>query len=568
MACDIKFTWMQARGCYLCCLKLYDENDRNAQVDHERTPRFKFILLEASEQNGTWRFTPLRENIDNKGNERIYMWEYSDAKRYYLPRYLLSLEAQESDVVYANLQNAVVRSNRMNAAASYAANNAAGLQLVFEDMGDYAAHDYEEYQILPYVYAPDANHVAYADSCGRIHEHTFDVPSPAPDDLSVTPTITETILMPVDADDENAPFAHMTDYNYENRLEDEGRDLQIDLKPTGAVNGATRNFDGFDVVVSDAYLPGLSMRNGDTFAWVRGENIDAVRFSSDGRLRDVISLDERGENLELNFGTEGELSDLDMFRFSMQDFGHLQVFDTEDNAEYDDCIVLRTDGLSNGFGFTFYSDAQESETYSARITKSTPDVWIKLQPFEDVASGQRGVKVWTAENTNDLEHAVFAATPDFVRTLHDTDVTFGGGSASSTPSGGGGEDYREYMPTGGPNGERTANGGLRFSVSADPAKQTGAAVDGVPLQKGVDFTMDENGFTLTSALLISLKDSEHALTVYFTDGRMHTSFVTPLTGMATTGVADVPATGGASYAVQCALALTLTAVWMYRKRRA
>lgn len=316
VACDIKFTWMQARNCHLCCLKLYDENDRNAQGDNNRAPRFKFILLEAKQQNnGAWRFSPLRENIRN-GDERIYMWEYSDAKKYYLPRYLLSLEAQESDAVYANLQNAVARNNRLNATARYAANNA-GPQLVFEDMGDYAAHDYEAYQILPYVYAPDANHIAYADSCGRIHEHTFDVPSPAPDDFSTTSTVTETILMPVDADDENAPFAHMSDYNYENHLEDEGRDLQIDLNPAGAVNGATRDFDGFDVVVSDAYLPGLSMRNGDTFAWVRGENIDAVRFSSDGRLRDVISLDERGKNLELNFGTEGELSDLDMFRFSM-----------------------------------------------------------------------------------------------------------------------------------------------------------------------------------------------------------------------------------------------------------
>lgn len=230
--------------------------------------------------------------------------------------------------------------------------------------------------------------------------------------------------------------------------------------------------------------------------------------------------------------------------------------------------MLRTDGLSNGFGFTFYSDAQESETYSARITKSTPDVWIKLQPFEDAASGQRGVKVWTAENTNDLAHAVFASTPDFVRTLHDMDMTFGGVSASSASSGGDGEDYREYAPTGSPNGERTANGGLRFTMNADPTKQTGAALDGIPLQKGVDYQMDENGFTLTPALLARLKDGEHALTVYFTDGRMHTSFITPLTGVATTGVADVPATGGASYAALCVFVLTLTAVWMYSKRRA
>ncbi|MDO5110852.1 MAG: hypothetical protein Q4E65_00940 [Clostridia bacterium] len=85
----------------------------------------------------------------------------------------------------------------------------------------------------------------------------------------------------------------------------------------------------------------------------------------------------------------------------------------------------------------------------------------------------------------------------------------------------------------------------------------GANLDGKPLQKGVDFTIEatESGLVLhlSEALRASLADGRHLLRVYFRDGdgemEFHTSALSAVTG--------VPATGGADNGALWALALAL-----------
>ena len=93
-------------------------------------------------------------------------------------------------------------------------------------------------------------------------------------------------------------------------------------------------------------------------------------------------------------------------------------------------------------------------------------------------------------------------------------------------------------------------------INAPHEKQTGVAVDGKPLQKGVDCEISEGStiVTLKPAFLATLKDRMHTLEVYFTDGRMRTQFTTPLSASLTTAaVPGVPATGDAPFGISSLL---------------
>ena len=238
------------------------------------------------------------------------------------------------------------------------------------------------------------------------------------------------------------------------------------------MNGESRVFDGYSVQPDGNDIPGVSLTKGSQYASVAGDNIQGVFFSSDGRLRDITTKEGGGSDLELYFGTNESLTRLDMLRFNMRSYKTLQVFDTEDNEEYKDCIVMRTDGLANGFDFTFYNNELISNEFRSTITKDSEYVWIKIQAFTE--NGQLGVKLWTAasEGLEETEFPDFANPPDFVSPLYKKSVSVGGGSANSNYD----DSSNEYsMKEGSPKaGEIQPDGSLVFDVNNPRLKEAGA----------------------------------------------------------------------------------------------
>ncbi len=106
-----------------------------------------------------------------------------------------------------------------------------------------------------------------------------------------------------------------------------------------------------------------------------------------------------------------------------------------------------------------------------------------------------------------------------------------------------------------------------FTVNGSAESFTGASIDGKPLQRSVDFTVEktENGLVLrlTEAFRATLKNSAHKLRIYFTDGKAEINFNLAETDSAL----DVPATGSAYNGALWALFVPLL-IKLARKKRA
>lgn len=581
-------------------LKFYDENDRGSSVAYKTKPHFCYIKLNLHETTsgdycfelGGKRYTAKAASIDANKNERIYLYYYN-YKNYktngtdkYTGKYITALRVRDMVKIYNNLYamrngTDLGLADEMNTLAS-GANGSTAATLTLYDVGNY----YENYYIAPYAYDDgNVDDVIYADSCGVLYKPESFSPvggSGDPDEPSEDPLeAPDYPPVPVDADDHDLPFGNMTDplegYRYifhEGESdpiedggadgEDEGFDMEIDLRASGMACTQMRTFDGYEIILSDGYLPGVSLEKGEHYAWVSGEGVDSVCFSSDGRLRDVYAGESvPGGDLELYFGTQGELAGLDMFSFTMSSFDFLQVYDTEDDPEYANCIVLRTNGAASGFGFTFYKGELVSDEYRGAITELGDEVWIKICPRIDAQTGKVYVELYAEDvryespgSDNPIKPS-FAGEPYYTsRPLHERVFSSDTGSSAATGSASNGDSGNQYALKGSANGERTNGGGLKFEIDADYEKHTGVAVDNKPLQKGVDYDV-ENGstiITLKPAFLATLKDGTHTLTVYFTDGRMQTSFITPASAaVSTAAVPNVPATGGAPFGIAIAL---------------
>ncbi|MDO5111554.1 MAG: hypothetical protein Q4E65_04525 [Clostridia bacterium] len=553
-------------------LKFYDENDRGMAARYG-TPHFCYVKLAL--KNGV--IEPLAEHKDSNGNERVYLYYYNYAKKkFFGTKVLTYLAVRDTAKLYQNLRTGGAMNFLASSASSAAPPQAV---LTLDDIDGYDA----DFRIKPFAYGAggDVNHVDYADGCGRlfrIQGGSVDPGALIDDEDSID---TETAAyaypaIPVDAKDTDLDFANMVvtsvspGYRHEGYDEGEGLYMEIDLMDAGKVDRTVKTFDGYDIVTSDAFLPGVSLAKGDHYAWVGGSGIDYIRFSSDGRLRDVIAGDGApGGSAELYFGTDGDELGLDMFRLAVQNFSILQVFDEEDGAAFADGVWLRTDGLADGFDFTFYQDELESDDYEGDIAyEDTDDVWIKIAP-KRMPDGTLGVEVWAQPwYEGEDPHAFTDEDVVFRSEFHAR--TFPSEYGASATAYSQTDSRNEYPMKGGENGVPQPDGGLRFTIDAPHEKQTGAAVDGKPLQKDVDYESEPGStiITLKPAFLSTLADGTHRLEVYFTDGHAQTTFTTPVGApLSTAAVTSVPATGGAPIGTVLLLAGVLGVCLWSKKRR-
>ncbi|MDO5112118.1 MAG: hypothetical protein Q4E65_07420 [Clostridia bacterium] len=531
-------------------IKLYDENLTTA--DYINQP-FYFIALEL-DQSGV---QPLRGYTDTLGNERIVLCR-RDGAAFVAAHILTGMEITDVAQMQRNIVDA---GNTQTLSALASAASAATLSL--DDVAAYG----DNFRIKPFAYDNnDVNNIRYADQCGKLYSipggankaHEGDPLLPAP------PEPIDSNPIPVNAANVNEPFAHMIDYRYESFHPGDPLGMEIDLKTSGSVKGEVTSFNGFDLVLSDGSLPGASLLSDDHYAWVSGDNLDYVRYSANAHLRDVIAT-SGGSNLKLYFGT-GDGVGLDMFSLSMDSFSSMQVFDEEDGAIYSDCVVLRMDGAASGFNFNFYKGTRQSGEYAAEISATDPDhfIWVKIKARE-LPSGEIGVDIWTEETEDADTAAKFEGPPSYTSYIQPSRTS--ASRASSISGGSNAYSGNQYPLTGGAGGVMQPDGSVSFTFDAPCDKQTGASIDGTPLQKGADYDVGcgSTVVTLKPARLAALKDGAHTLTVYFTDGMAQTTFTTPLSGLTTSAMPDVPATGGVP-----GFALALPAAllgWLWRKKR-
>lgn len=146
----------------------------------------------------------------------------------------------------------------------------------------------------------------------------------------------------------------------------------------------------------------------------------------------------------------------------------------------------------------------------------------------------------------------------------DNDTPSGGGSGTATRT-----QYSLKPGEKKESAEMLPNGGLQYTIDAPFERHTGAAVDARPLQRGVDYEVKSGStvITLKPEFLATLKDGAHTLTVYFSDGSFTQSFTTPLSSSISTAASpDVPATGGAPFALPLLFAAMLTAAGATHKK--
>lgn len=534
---------------YKLYLKCYDENDRGSCEYYNTKPHFCYVLLSYVD-DGNGNYALKAPFTDEDGNEKLYIYYYNYKTKKYTPKYITSLRVQDVETVYHNIKDKGVRLfDRAGDGSSFAT-------LTLNEIDAY----YQSYHIRPFAYKNgDVNVLDYADKTGAFYKVAAKAISGGDDPEGIPteePEQTDYPPYPMDEGDKDTYYSNMTGsdgYRYQSYNEEESVSMELDLKESGLIGGTTKTFDGYDICLSDAYLPGVSLEKGVQYAWVGGENIEQVRFSSDGRLRDVY-CGAGGGSAELYFGTKGDNAGLDMFYFSADSLSFLQVYDKEDSPAFSDGVVLRTDGLAGGFGFEFYKGELESDLFEGSIGEDGDDIWIKIKAAKDAQSGEIVVSVWAelddAEDPDFLPS--FTGEPFFTTALHErvfpqetADVSASGGTSE-----GKGNEYG--LKDGKSGGTALPDGELQFHIDAEFEKQTGASVDAVPLQKGVDYDAEKGStiITLQPAFLSSLKDGAHTLTVYFTDGRMQTSFTTPFSGANSEEVPEVPATGGAPFGLE------------------
>lgn len=125
-------------------------------------------------------------------------------------------------------------------------------------------------------------------------------------------------------------------------------------------------------------------------------------------------------------------------------------------------------------------------------------------------------------------------------------------------------DSIKYESEGAAAGNALNDGSLEFTIHADYDKQTGATCDGLLLQKGVHYFVRPGStiVTLSPEYLATLKDGQHTLRVYFTDGSADIGFTTPISK--TSAIVSIPATNGASFGALFCLCIA-AACWYYRK---
>ncbi len=525
VGCDYFLEKTNQKNTYILSIKFYDENDERIQIRGNKIirPHFSYIKLKlVYKDKEHTRYTVMPLKRDRWGNEFVYLYRYDYAKNNgsYSGKFLTKFEIVDARQVYYNLKNGGAGQAGIFYAAADDAQSAAPM-LSFYDVDN----NYDAYRIKPFVYADDApNGIAYADSCGRLYvEPAGDIlpydESGEPDegaDFSVDeeemiPYLPEEIDLeaediieelepadfppiPVDEGNENLPFGNMVDfdkdepgYRYEcYDEEDGGLDLEIDLLQEGNVGGNKRTYDGYDILIPEGEsLEGVSLEYGSSFASVGGKGIERVRFSSDGRLRDVDAEKNGRGSLELYFGTEDELKGSDMFRMELEDFGFLEVYDTEDNPAYADCVVLHTDGLANGYNFTFYQEDLISDDYEGRIEGDAADTWIKIKAFKDEQSGELSVTVWTEEEDGDASTLpTFSEQSIFTRALHEypdiPDYPSDDGDSGSDSSN---DSSSDYVPA----ARQTLYSGDSTVSLSSTTLSAGDALIAQPLTSGADY---------------------------------------------------------------------------------
>ncbi len=481
------------KGDYLLYLKCYDENDRSFAIRYGEAHAC-FIKLKAKLNADGSVASVSAPYKDRYGNECIFLYSHNYEKNtgIYLRKLITSLRVRNMETIYYNLKNSGAGKAGIYSAALDASSSPV---LTLYDVDAY----YDNYRIRPFVYKDAlANTVDYADSCGRLYKFAAsdaldpdfydddeDFPVEPPELIDFPP-------VPVDEGNENLPFGNMVDfdkdepgYRYETYEDEEegGLDIEIDLLKEGKVQGSNKVYDGYDIALEgDKTLGGVSLDYGGSFASVGGEGIELVRFSSDGRLRDVDAA-TGGGSMELYFGTENEATEeIDMFRMGLDNFGFLQVYDTQDDPAFADCIVLRTDGLANGFDFTFYKNELISDDYEGYSTDgSEQDTWIKIESFKNPQTGELGVKVWTEEEDGDVNTLpTFSEPPIFTEELHERP------SMPNYPSGGGdsgNDSSSDYVPA----ARQTVHSNDGAVALSAISVSAGDALIAQPLTSGVDY---------------------------------------------------------------------------------